>query len=119
MRAAIERAAVEAEQSANAAIAVTRDENKQLRETIQQMRAVNEEQRNSHLAEKQKLQNIANDEIGQLKSVVQLLRDEIDGIKIKHDQETQAAERAHRADRAELQDTIRVLRAELEKHGRR
>jgi hypothetical protein len=51
--------------------------------------------------------------------VVQLLRDEIDGIKIRHDQEIQTVERARKADSAELQETIRVLRAELEKHGRR
>ena len=83
------------------------------------MRAVNEEQRNTHQVERQKTQAVANDEIAQLKSVVQLLRDEIDGMKIRHDQQVQATERAHRAECAELHQTIGVLRAELEKYGRR
>ncbi len=119
MRQAIETGAVEAEHAATLAVAAVREENKALRDTIQQMRGVNEQQRNAHLTEKQKLQNIANDEITQLKTVIQLLRDEIDGMKIRYEQGVQAAERARRAECAELQETIGVLRAELERHGGR
>jgi hypothetical protein len=61
----------------------------------------------------------ANDEVAQLRTVVQLLRNDADGMKIKHEEQLQNLERARRAEFLELQQTIAALRVELEKHGGR